>query len=1414
MRALRRLAIGIGGLLGVVVLAFAVLQMPPGQRAAAALISEVSSGPDGGLDIVGLSGFFPADLHITSITYRDREGPWLTAENVRLRWSITSLLRGPLQVEALSAERVEVLRPPLPDKAKAAGDGGGRPQLPIGVELRALTIDDLHLATTLLPVESHWKVVGNATAPADLSQGRVVLNAERIDGPMGRLAADLRFDAGQRTVDGEVSLSEGRGGIVAALLQRPDIGDLSMRLVARGDAHSGQADLTVSAGDAARATGKANWEPRDGATAVSLQLHGAAPGAPRGRWGDVMRGPIVFKADGVIDDKVVTVSKATLSGGTLGLEAAARYDRPADRLEATATVRADEPGALGSFMGGVMWRGLQVDAKASVSALATKPQGTIALTGKAEDISLAALDARVPAIGGVTLRMALDVGDGKITVTSFDLGSALASAKGGGSYLPATQKGEAKVTVALPSLAPLSALAQTPLAGKATVDLTATADPDGLTLAWQGTVNDLEAAGLPADLITAAVDLSGAATWRRDEVWTLSDARVKSEGASFGLSGQGRGTTGDLDLSLDLPTLGVLQSDLAGSARLSGNIKLRSDGTDLQLAAELSDIKRGQLSAPRLSLSASATLDAAGTVHGTITANGDAVGQTLSLEGRFERDTGGGVVVPTLQGRWASVVLDVSDLAVTAARTSGYGRLRIEHLHDLTALAGTELGGSLDVEVTADNRATNGRVTVRVQGTDVRSGTFGIGALEFRATIDEPMTTGTTDATLTANRIAGVAEINRLQATAKGDRRSLDIALQTSGPRTNANLSAKAELSGDELVIGLTRFEGSHAGIPVSLAAPTRFHINGARIGIEPTNLRLGGGRLSARGTLETSGASDLQVELAALPLSLLDAVTPGTNLDGTVQGKFHVTGAIDAPIIDGTYSATGLRLRRPEAALLPPLSLQGSGKVMGRQASIDARLGTGGATSLALKGKATLPSGRAALSGSASIVGTIDLAPFAPLLGNDIRNVAGTLRPDLTLEIAGPRITGRGAIDFSNGTVSLPESGLRLSNGEGRLVLQGDTLQIQRLSFQSGRGGGVSASGSLRLDAQQGVVPDLSVTSRNALLVSRPDLVASVSSNLKVSGSTVGGITVSGPVTIDRADIAVGAQQSADYPTLDVREVNKPGEARATQPASTKPSPRTAPPPGATPIRLALTISAPQAVFVRGRGLDAEMAGKVDVGGTPAAPTAVGGLTLRRGEFTLLGRRLNFSRGVVTLDNLDRIDPRLDFVASTTVQSTTVNVNIGGTSRAPTVTVTSVPSLPADEAMALLLFGKPASGLSAFELAQAAQGLAELTGRSPGTGVLSRLRNGLGLDRLSVGSGSSSITGSNGSTANSANAPMTLEAGRYVAPGVYVGARQSAAGGSSRGVVQVDVLEHVKIEGDVGANSTGRVGVKLEWDY
>jgi translocation and assembly module TamB len=121
---------------------------------------------------------------------------------------------------------------------------------------------------------------------------------------------------------------------------------------------------------------------------------------------------------------------------------------------------------------------------------------------------------------------------------------------------------------------------------------------------------------------------------------------------------------------------------------------------------------------------------------------------------------------------------------------------------------------------------------------------------------------------------------------------------------------------------------------------------------------------------------------------------------------------------------------------------------------------------------------------------------------------------------------------------------------------------------------------------------------------------------------------------------------------------------------------------------------------------------------------------------------------------------------------------------------------------MAMLLFGKVGSSLSPFELVQAAQALAELTGTASGSGFMGKLRSGLGLDRLSLDS------------SGSGPASTSIEAGRYVSPGVYVGTKQGAAPGSSRGTVEIDVFPRVKLTGDIGADSNGRIGAKMEWDY
>ncbi len=90
--------------------------------------------------------------------------------------------------------------------------------------------------------------------------------------------------------------------------------------------------------------------------------------------------------------------------------------------------------------------------------------------------------------------------------------------------------------------------------------------------------------------------------------------------------------------------------------------------------------------------------------------------QPLTLNGRFAHDATTGLSVPNFQGRWSSAVLDVANLVVAQARTTGHARLTVAQLKDIEALKAFGLEGSLVADVTADPNAPAGRLDIVGQG--------------------------------------------------------------------------------------------------------------------------------------------------------------------------------------------------------------------------------------------------------------------------------------------------------------------------------------------------------------------------------------------------------------------------------------------------------------------------------------------------------------------------------------------------------------------------------------------------------------------------------------------------------------------------------------------------------------------------
>ena len=125
---------------------------------------------------------------------------------------------------------------------------------------------------------------------------------------------------------------------------------------------------------------------------------------------------------------------------------------------------------------------------------------------------------------------------------------------------------------------------------------------------------------------------------------------------------------------------------------------------------------------------------------------------------------------------------------------------------------------------------------------------------------------------------------------------------------------------------------------------------------------------------------------------------------------------------------------------------------------------------------------------------------------------------------------------------------------------------------------------------------------------------------------------------------------------------------------------------------------------------------------------------------------------------------------------------------------------------MSLLLFGEPAAQLTALQAAQIGAALASLSGvGGSGGNPLAKVQKALGLDRLSVGGGTS--TGAAGQTSGAA-----VEAGRYVSNRVFVGAKQSTTG-FTQVEVDVDLTKRLKLQTRLGNGTATTQGTTPEND-
>ena len=569
------------------------------------------------------------------------------------------------------------------------------------------------------------------------------------------------------------------------------------------------------------------------------------------------------------------------------------------------------------------------------------------------------------------------------------------------------------------------------------------------------------------------------------------------------------------------------------------------------------------------------------------------------------------------------------------------------------------------------------------------------------------------------------------------------------------SLSVKRDSSGTTLRAVSVQAASLVASLSGTLT-PSRTDLSGSLALGDLSNLGKGyGGAVEGTATLQgPSGNSVFTLAATGNDLTIGQAQTD-TLLRGTSQLNAALALGPDglqlktADLASGQIRASVAALTMGEVAtlqvsaqvanlglILPqfpgPMTLAGNARNSADGVGVDLTLQGPAQVKATLKGRLS-PDYRTA---DVTITGTSSAALANTLIAP--RSLDGALRFDVRLQgpLAFSALSGQ--VSLTEGRLADPALPFALKNMDMAATLGGASAQVTGRAVVT-TGGKLGITGSVGLVAPYQA--NLTFALDNVVLRNPQLFSTTAKGSLALQGPAFGGGLISGTVDLGKTELQIpstSANSAGDLP--DLRHESEPAGSQATRQRA-----GLGPTVGATPTGagygLDVTLSAPNQVFLRGRGLDSELGGTLILRGTTARITPSGAFNLLRGRLDILGRRMVLREAQVQLQGA--LVPYVHILAGIESGGITSSVLIEGDAINPAVTFTSLPDLPQEQVLAHLLFDRSLDKISAFQAAQLGVAVATLAGRG-GDGVMGAIRRKTLLDNLDVqadGTGNATVT-------------------------------------------------------------------------
>lgn len=1349
-----------------------------GGRLLSSWIAELASTPDRRIAISDPGPLLSGKLRIGTVTISDTKGTYATVRNLAVDWTPSALLAGRFRADRIAAATIEIDRRPVSTQPAAPANGPFR--LPVAIDIASVEVGDVSLGRALVGKPMSFSLSGSGLADADQIAANV--EARRRNIPGSELVADLLYAPADDRLRLKATVAEPAGGLVAGLLRLP--GEPALKIHVDGDGPLSDWRGKVSAdvdGQPTVSVTAAHRMVAENRRHVTLKGDGQFDRVLPPSLRDLFSGRTLIDVAAVIAPSgAVEIERGTVASASLKLTASGTFDPQGQN-----DLRASLSGVSGPVV--LRWASdnrtveteiesaeLSINGPASAAALNLKAQMQSLLTteGRLNNVALSAKSA------------------------AFDL---------------TKREGQVDTTVSATagsfSIAPLDRIIRPPLNIHAPLTITAgniefngsTIESasiggklDGSYSLESGTLSSHLALFLLPDVLPASVaskfsgtiGLAGDLQFTPPGAVSLDNLKVTSD--VLEMSGNGA-LTSDNQITADL------QGKIADIGHFIANTEGAADFTVFASGPLDHPKAHVALNAPKANAAGRTLEDLSVELEGTaspaaptgqLRISGQLDGQTISGSADLVPEDGG-TNIPTL-----SVVVGPNRASGSMSFSPQFapsGELTFDFpdIGLLAALAGQQAAGDLKGTVTVGDDKGRTSLKVVASGSTLSRGSVVVTKPEMNVMIaDIPTLAAVGSVRAQSFSVGGqVIESPLLSFTREGS--ETDIKFEARYDNAPVLFDGNVAETPDGLTIGIDRLSASPRGLPLRLSAPATVDVVNGNATLRSVVIAAGSGTVELKG--KVSSTLDLNAALDSVPAALANSLAPTLGAAGSISGTVTVTGQVTSPVVGYTLDWRNAAVTQTRSAAVGDLNINAKGRFEGNRLTIDTR--TSGAGGAVLTGGGSL-----VVSGDQGVdmrfVGDLPFAALSGLLSQQGVVLEGTANVELTVSgnlhapVIGGRLMTNGArlidvrrnltIEDLAATVGLAENRATISSLTGRLA----------------SGGTVSGSGTVDIRSP-GLPADIEIKLVKAVYVDGTLFHSTVDGTLGLQGPLLSGPVLSGSLTLSDTAITVPERLPASLAELDVKHRNAPPDVRA-QTAALRPTEARG---SSSSVRLDLAVSSPSRVFVRGRGIDAELGGSLTLKGTAANPEVSGAFTLRRGRLAILTKRLDFTKGTITFGG--GLIPILDMEATTTSGSTTITVTLSGFANNPQVAFSSSPALPQDEILAQLIFGQSMTRLSALQIAQLADAVGQLAGGQ--TSLFNSLRGAIGIDNLDI------TTDERGQA--------QFRAGKYLNERTYIELEQGA-NGTGKAIINLDIGRGVKLKGEAGGDGSGGAGIFYEKEY